>query len=41
MVKELEEIPDDLILNCDHTGINIISGSAWTMDQKGQQRVEL
>jgi len=41
MVKELQEIPGDLILNWDHTGINIVPGSTWTMDQKGQQHVEL
>ena len=41
MVKTLLEIPDDLILNWDHTGINIVPGSSWTMDQKGQQHVEL
>jgi len=41
IVKTLQRIPDDLILNWDHTGINIVPGSAWTMDQKGQQHVEL
>ena len=41
MVKELQEIPDDLILNWDHMGISIVPGSAWTMGQKGQQHVEL
>ena len=41
MVKELQEISDDLILNWDHTGINIVPSSAWTMDQKGQQHVDL
>ena len=38
MVKELQEIP---ILNWDHMGISIVLGSAWTMNQKGQQHVEL
>ena len=33
MVKELQGIPDDLILNWDHMGINIVPGSAWAMDQ--------
>ena len=41
MVKELQEIPDDLILNWDHTRISIVLDSAWTMNQKGQQHVEL
>ena len=30
MVKSLLEIPDDLISNWDHTGINIIPGTAWS-----------
>jgi len=41
MVKALLEIPDGLILIWDHTEISIVPGSAWTMDQKGQQHVEL
>jgi len=42
MVKMLQKIPDDLILNWVHTGnINLVPGSAWTMDQNGQQHVEL
>ena len=40
-VKLLQEVPDDLVLNWDHTGINVVPGSAWTLDQKGKQRVEL
>ena len=39
MIKQLLEIPNELVLNWDHTGINIVPGSAWTMDQKGQQHV--
>ena len=30
-----------MVLNWDHTGINVVPGSAWTLDQKGKQRVEL
>ena len=41
MFKALQRIPDDVNLNWDHTGINIIPGSAWTMDQKGLLHVEL
>ena len=41
MVKQLQEIPDDLVLNWDHTGINRVPGSAWTMDQKGQWYIQL
>ena len=41
IVKLSQEVPDDLVLNWDHTGINVVPGSAWTLDQKGKQRVEL
>jgi len=32
MVKALQRIPDDLNLNWDHMGINVVPDSAWTMD---------
>ena len=34
-VVKMENIPDELILNWDHTAINIVPGSSWTMAQKG------
>ena len=37
----MEDIPDDLILNWDHTAINIVPVSSWTMNQKGEKRVEI
>ena len=40
-VVQMEDIPEDLILNWDHTGVHIVPGSSWTMDSKGQQRVEI
>ncbi len=40
-VTVMEEIPCELILNWDHTGISIVPGSSWTMELKGSKRVEI
>ena len=40
-VVEMEEIPPELVINWDQTGISIVPGSAWTMDLKGSKRVEI
>ena len=37
----MEEIPADLILNWDQTGIKFVPCSSWTMDQAGSRRVEM
>ena len=37
----MEEIPPELVLNWDQTGINIVPASLWTMDQQGKKRVEM
>ena len=37
----MEEIPPELILNWDQTGIKIVPCSSWTMDQQGARRVEM
>ena len=37
----VEEIPPELILNWDQTGINLVPSSSWTMEQKGAKYVEL
>lgn len=37
----MEEIPPELILNWDQTGIKIVPSSTWTMDQRGSRRVEM
>ena len=39
-VVEMEDVSSDLILNWDHTGINIVPSSTWTMEAKGSKRVE-
>ena len=40
-VVEMEDIPPELILNWDQTGISIVPGSTWTMEAKGSKRVEI
>ena len=37
---DIKDIPMDLVLNWDHTGMNIFHGSQWTMTEKGSKRVE-
>jgi hypothetical protein len=37
----MEEIPADLILNWDQTGIKFVPCSSWTMEQRGARRVEM
>ena len=37
---EMEEIPAELILNWDQTGIKIVPSSTWTMERQGSKRVE-
>ena len=37
----MEEVPPELILNWDQTGIKIVPCSTWTMDQCGAKRVEM
>ena len=39
-VVDIENVPSDLILNWDYTGINVVPGSQWTMEAKGSKRVE-
>ena len=31
----MEEIPPDLVLNWDQTGVNIVPTSSWTLDRRG------
>lgn len=41
-VVTLEDIPDQLILNWDHIGINVVlPTSLWTMEEKGSRKVEI
>lgn len=40
-VVKMEEIPDQLVLNWDHTAIKIVPSSSWTMEKRGTKRVEI
>ena len=33
----MEEIPPELVLNWDQSGINIVPASLWTMNQQGKK----
>ena len=41
VVVKMEEIPFDLIINRDQTGIHYIPVGSWTMEKKGAKRVEI
>ena len=38
---EMDEVPEQLVINWDQTGINYVPVSSWTMEQAGTKRVEL
>ena len=40
-VMEMEDVPPQLVINWDQTGISIVPGSSWTMELKGSKRVEI
>ena len=40
-VVEMEEIPNDLIINWEQTGMHYIPVSSWTMEKEGAKRVEI
>ena len=40
-VVEMKDIPQELILNWDQTGISIVPGSTWTMEAKGSKWVKI
>ena len=40
-IVELEEIPPELIINWDHTGIHYVPVGNWTQAKKGSTRVEV
>ena len=40
-VVKMEEIPSQLILNWDQTGLHLVPASNWTMASKGSKRVEM
>ena len=40
-LKLLDEIPDELTINFDQTGIDYVPVSSWTMEKQGEKRVEI
>ena len=40
-VVNMEEIPGELILNWDQTGLNLIPAPTWTMEKRGTKRVRI
>ena len=40
-IVHMEDIPPELIINWDQTGLNLVPTSNWTMAQKGQKRVSI
>jgi ribosomal protein S21 len=40
-VVAFEQIPDGLILNWDHTGLNYVPTSSWTLEIKGAKKVPI
>jgi len=40
-IIEMEEVPPAMVLNWDHTAINYVPVSSWTMEREGTKRVEI
>ena len=43
-IVEINKIPDSLVINWDHTGVNYtlyVPVSSWTMEKEGSKRVEI
>ena len=40
-IAMIEEVPPELILNWDQTGINVVPSSGWTMEQRGATWIEV
>ena len=38
---EMDEIPHDLVINWDQTGIHYVPAGSWTMEKEGSKRVEI
>ena len=35
VIVEMEDVPDELVINWDHTRINYVPMSSWTMAEEG------
>ena len=40
-IVTMEEIPKDMVLNCNQTAMKYITLSNWTMDKEGSKQVEV
>ena len=40
-IVQMDEVPAQLIINWDQTGINYVPASNWTMEQVGSNRIEI
>ena len=40
-VVTMDDVPPELVLNWDQTGIHLVPASMWTMDKEGSKRVEI
>ena len=40
-IIKMEDIPDSLVINWDHTGIHHVPVGAWMMEKEGSKRVEI
>ena len=40
-VIEMDDVPEELVINWDQTGINYVPISSWTMEKEGVKRVEV
>jgi len=40
-IIEMEEVPPAMMLNWDHTAVNYVPMSSWTMEREGTKRVEI
>ena len=38
---EMDDVPEELVINWDQTGINYVPISSWIMEQEGVKRVEV
>ena len=41
VIVEMDKVPPELVFNWDHTGINVVPGSPWMVEEKGSKRIEV
>ena len=35
------QVPPQLIISCDQTGLNVVPSASWTMEEEGSKRIEM